>query len=65
MCLIFAENVGRFNALVLHFDLPSSSYATVALRELTKTDMSVTVQSKLGEQHRQEGENCIGHVTDT
>jgi len=48
------KNEGKFRALRIHFDLPSSSYATVALRELTKTDMSIPVQSTLGEKHKLE-----------
>ena len=50
--MFLEASCGRFRALRIHFDLPSSSYATVALRELTKSDMSVSAQSKLGERHR-------------
>lgn len=36
-------------ALVLKFSLPPSAYATMALRELTKMDMSSSAQSALNE----------------
>jgi len=40
---------GLYKALVLEFGLPPSSYATMALREITKVDMSAQFQVTLNE----------------
>lgn len=44
-------NEGNYLAARLSFSLPPSSYATIALRELMKTDISLSAQMKLNEQH--------------
>jgi len=41
-----------FQALRLEFSLPTSSYASVAVRELSKRDMSVTGLTELTEKHK-------------
>lgn len=42
---------GQYKAVRARFNLPSSSYATVALREILKIDMSSPFQTKLNEKH--------------
>lgn len=41
---------GKFTALILEFQLPSSVYATMLLRELMKVDTSVDTQLNLTEE---------------
>lgn len=43
--------MGRYKALVLQFDLPASSYATMVLRELLKSNTSTSAQAKLNKYH--------------
>ncbi|XP_078485493.1 pseudouridylate synthase 7 homolog [Ciona intestinalis] len=51
------EKDGKFTALRISFSLPSSSYATVAMREVMKRDMSSTNQTLLGDKHKIECSN--------
>lgn len=45
-----AENLaGKSLALIIEFNLPTSSYATMALRELCKVDTSVSAQMTMNE----------------
>lgn len=47
--MLFFTADGKLTAVCVHFSLPSSSYATMALREVTKTDTSAAFQTKLNE----------------
>lgn len=47
---------GEFRALSVKFALPSGSYATVALRQLTRTDMGKAAQSMSADDDDAEGE---------
>ena len=40
---------GAYLGIILEFNLPSSAYATMALREITKMDMSSEFQTSLNE----------------
>jgi tRNA pseudouridine13 synthase len=40
---------GVYGALIVEFTLPASAYATMALREVTKIDMSPQFQSTLND----------------
>lgn len=43
--------VGRYKALVMQFDLSSSCYATMVLREILKSNTSTSAQAKLNKYH--------------
>ena len=43
---------GKYEALVVEMSLRSSTYATMALRELTRMDTGKTYQSQLTDQHQ-------------
>lgn len=46
---MFSHADGAYVGLVLEFSLPPSGYATMALREITKMDMSASAQTTLNE----------------
>jgi len=45
---------GKFKALQVSFSLPTSSYATMALREVTKMDTSIRSIKEIGETMEEE-----------
>uniref|UniRef100_F6PJM3 Pseudouridylate synthase 7 homolog n=1 Tax=Ciona intestinalis TaxID=7719 RepID=F6PJM3_CIOIN len=52
------EKDGKFTALRISFSLSSSCYATVAMREVMKRDMSSANQTLLGDKHKMECSNA-------
>lgn len=44
-------SVGRYKALLIEFDLQSSSYATMVLREVLKSNTATSAQAKLNKYH--------------
>lgn len=49
--LLFGYTDGKFKALIIEMCLKSSSYATMALREVLKKDTSVETQAALSASH--------------
>lgn len=49
---------GKYHALKICFQLPASSYATVALRDITKNDLSPPAQMKLEKVHKFESKSA-------
>lgn len=57
-------NDGSLRALILEFNLPPSSYATMALREITKSDTSTAYQIQLQTNSSENSNNSGGSLNE-
>merc|ERR1739838_854506 len=53
---------GKFAALKISFQLPTSAYATVALRDVTMTDLCPNNQTVIGDKHKLESMELMGEL---